>query len=64
MSAHSGTASHLIFLAFHPEEIARQITLIESELFNSIKPWECIGQSWVKKDKETKAPNILGMIWR
>jgi len=60
----TGNSSHLAFLAFHPEEIARQMTLIEWDLFKSIKPWECIGQSWAKKDKETKAPNILGMILR
>jgi hypothetical protein len=60
----AGATSHLAFLAFHPEEVARQITLIEHDLFKSIKPWECNGQAWAKKDKETKAANILGMILR
>ena len=40
------------------------MTLFEHELFGSIKPWECTGQAWAKNDKETKAPNILGMILR
>ena len=40
----AGATSHLAFLAFHPEEVARQMTLIEHDLFKSIKPWECTGQ--------------------
>jgi son of sevenless-like protein len=51
-------------LAFHSEEIARQLTLIEFELFQKIKPWEFLGLQWNKKDKDLKAPNILAMIQR
>jgi len=49
---------------FHPEEIARQLTLIEYNLYKSIKPWEFFNQSWTKKDKEILSPNILNMIKR
>ena len=48
----------------HPEEVARQITLIEFDLYKAIRPWECLGLAWSKKDKEKRAPNILKMIQR
>lgn len=51
-------------LDFHPEEIARQLTLIESQLYRAIKPWECLGQAWAKKDKERRAPRVMAMINR
>jgi son of sevenless-like protein len=51
-------------MAFHPEEMARQLTLIEHDLFKSIKPAECVGQAWNKKDREKRAPNVLRMIQR
>ena len=54
----------MLFMNFHIEEIARQLTIIEFDFFKAIRPWECLGQSWTKKDKEQKAPNILGMISR
>ena len=45
-----------------PLEVARQITLIEYDLFSKIKPREFVGLSWMKDDKETLAPNIMKMI--
>jgi hypothetical protein len=48
----------------HYEEIARQLTLIESDLYKAIKPWECLGQAWTKPDKATRAPNLLRFIHR
>lgn len=41
----------------HPEEIARQLTLIEWKMWKEIQPWECLGLAWTKKDKEVRAPN-------
>jgi son of sevenless len=49
-------------LDFHPEEIARQLTLLDAELYRSIKPWEFLGLSWAKKDKDKRAPRIIAMI--
>ena len=46
------------------EEIARQLTLIESKLYRDIKPWECLNQCWARKDKDKKAPRIIAMINR
>jgi len=39
-------------------EIARQMTLLEFELFVKIKPYELIGTAWTGKDGEKNAPNI------
>jgi len=47
----------------HPEEVARQLTLIEHELFKGIQPNECIKMKWTK-DNKALAPNIHKMINR
>jgi len=49
-------------LDLHPLEVARQLTLIEAELFRNIRPRECLNQAW-NKDPD-RAPNILAMIDR
>jgi len=43
-------------------EVARQITIIEFEMFEKIEPKECLNQSWNKGLRETKAPNISNLI--
>jgi hypothetical protein len=43
-------------------EVARQLTLIEFDLFTKIRPREFVGLSWMKDDKEVKAPNIIRMV--
>ena len=53
-----------VFLDYHPKEIARQLTLIEANLYRSILPIECLGLQWSKKDAKAKAPNVLAMIDR
>lgn len=45
-----------------PLEVARQLTLIEFELFMNIKPREFLDLAWMKDDKEQKAPNIIKMV--
>jgi hypothetical protein len=45
-----------------PLEIARQLTLIEFEIFTSIKPRELLDCSWMKEARETLAPNVLRMM--
>ena len=53
----------LTFSDIHPQEIARQLTIIEAKLYRDIKPWECLGQGWAKKDKQLeKSPHVIGMI--
>jgi hypothetical protein len=39
------------------EEIARQITLREWDIWQSVRPWEFLGAAWTRPDKETRAPN-------
>eukprot|EP01132_Coremiostelium_polycephalum_P005608 gene5608-6979_t len=46
------------------EEIARQMTLIEFDIFRKIKPPELLNQSWNKTKLKHRAPNVLKMIDR
>ena len=41
--------------------MARQITIIEFEMFKAIKPTEFLDQAWLSKEKEKLAPGILSM---
>jgi len=42
-------------------EIARQMTILQFEIFKQIKPHELLNNAWTKKDKEKLAPNALKM---
>lgn len=43
-------------------EIARQIALIDIDLYKRIRPKECLKQAWEKTDKLDKSFNITKMI--
>jgi len=46
------------------KEMARQLTLMDYELFQRIRPSEFNNLSWTRKTKEIDAPNLLTMIRR
>lgn len=52
------------FKDYDPLEVARQLTLIEQDLYRRIENKECLNQAWNKPDKEEKSPHIVAMIKR
>ncbi|EDQ91945.1 uncharacterized protein MONBRDRAFT_14402 [Monosiga brevicollis MX1] len=59
---HSRSFRHL--LNFHPQEVARQMTIIEFHLYKRIWPSELVGLMWTRRDKWQHAPNVLNMTVR
>lgn len=55
---------NLGLLDVHPDEMARQMTLVECAFYMRIKSWECLNQAWTKEDKIERAPNIMAMTER
>jgi hypothetical protein len=49
---------------WEPTEIARQITLIEYDMYREITPKELLSLSWQKSDNKKRSPNLLRMIHR
>ncbi|EST05127.1 Ras-like guanine nucleotide exchange factor, N-terminal [Kalmanozyma brasiliensis GHG001] len=52
----------LKFLEIDPLELARQLTLIESRLYNKVKPAECLGLKWTKPGNDVHAKGIMDSI--
>lgn len=49
-------------ISWEPIEIAKQLALIEFELFSKIDPRECFNQAWIKPNREIDSPNIVKMV--
>jgi len=47
-----------------PVELARQLTLIEFELYQKIEPKELLNLNWMSKQKEQRSPGVLRQIRR
>lgn len=54
----------LKFLDIDVTEFARQLTIIESKMYSKIKPDECLGLKWMRKDRSENepAPHVRAMI--
>eukprot|EP01125_Pyxidicula_operculata_P009084 TRINITY_DN3004_c0_g1_i2.p1 TRINITY_DN3004_c0_g1~~TRINITY_DN3004_c0_g1_i2.p1 ORF type:complete len:700 (+),score=202.82 TRINITY_DN3004_c0_g1_i2:824-2923(+) len=51
-----------LLLAVDKEEIARQITLLDWEIFNKIRPVELLNQAWTNPKLQYRAGNVLAFI--
>eukprot|EP01125_Pyxidicula_operculata_P006043 TRINITY_DN2111_c0_g1_i1.p1 TRINITY_DN2111_c0_g1~~TRINITY_DN2111_c0_g1_i1.p1 ORF type:complete len:1230 (-),score=380.39 TRINITY_DN2111_c0_g1_i1:146-3835(-) len=50
------------FLSFNPTEVARQMTLMDEQLFHKVRAREFLGGGWAKKDAMSRAPNLTKFI--
>lgn len=59
-----GALTSIPISEFDPQELARQLTLMESSLFCQIQPSEMIGQEFKKKVGSSRAVHVKAMIQR
>ncbi|PWN34271.1 ras GEF [Meira miltonrushii] len=50
------------FLDIDPLEMARQLTLMDSRLYNRIRPSECLGKAWSRDSGAWKAKGVRDVI--
>jgi son of sevenless-like protein len=43
-------------------ELARQLTIMESRVYNNIMPYECLDKAWSQKDSLERSPHVKKMI--
>nr|WEL12724.1 ras guanine nucleotide exchange factor K-like [Halisarca dujardinii] len=58
------TGTLLSLFDFDPEEIARQMTVIDFSLFTKIRPTELMNQNWSKPKRKHIAQNFLRLVER
>lgn len=49
-------------LQVSPIELARQLTLVEYDIFARIKPIELVEKAWMEPDKVKRAPNVMALV--
>jgi son of sevenless-like protein len=49
-------------LDIDPKELARQMTILESNLYNKIRPVDCLNKAWSQTDRPESGENIKAMI--
>lgn len=59
---HTKDKDQFDLMTLHPIEIARQVTLLEFDLYRAVQPSELVGCTWMKENKSTSSPNLLKMI--
>lgn len=52
------------FLDLDPLEVARQLTLLEWNLYSSIRPKECLNLAWTDAEADKTAPNVAELVRR
>eukprot|EP00056_Hartaetosiga_gracilis_P003208 m.60965 g.60965 ORF g.60965 m.60965 type:complete len:1082 (+) comp11369_c0_seq2:121-3366(+) len=57
-----GEIIHTHILEFHPVELARQLTLIDSKLYRAINASELVDAAWTRDDRDAKAPNVMAFM--
>jgi len=60
----SDLPSSEIIVQFDEEAIAKQLCLVDSDIYHSIRPVELMNQSWNKSSLKHRAVNVLRMIER
>uniref|UniRef100_A0A7S3D2F8 Uncharacterized protein n=1 Tax=Palpitomonas bilix TaxID=652834 RepID=A0A7S3D2F8_9EUKA len=58
------TQSDWTLVDIDPIEVARQLCLMDQELYTAIHPKELLNQAWSKKMKNERSPNVLRLIER
>lgn len=56
------TLKSIKFLDIDPLEMARQLTIRESDAFGRIRPQECLDRNWAKPDGQKHSPTIKEIV--
>ncbi|XP_048201606.1 ral guanine nucleotide dissociation stimulator isoform X2 [Perognathus longimembris pacificus] len=65
VAAENGLSEKPHLLAFPPDLVAEQFTLMDAELFKKVVPYHCLGSIWSQRDKKGKehlAPTIRATV--
>lgn len=57
-----GAGKTLQLADINPIELARQMTLMEFELYSRIQPVDCLNKAWSQTDRPEAGANIKAMI--